>query len=643
MNSFESLDELYDYAPCGLITSLADNKIIKVNNTFLEWLGYEKDEIENKAEWTNLITMGGKIFHQTHLLPLFHSEDFIQEINLDFLKKNGEKLPALVNIKVKREKDRSVSYLRLAVFQFGQRKSYESEILKMKEQAQLANNAKSEFLTSMSHEIRTPLNGIIGFADLLMKTNLDSLQLKYLSIVNKSANSLLELVNDLLDFSKIEAGKLELFFEKVDLYEIIEHATDLIRYKAMEKKIEINIIIPENFHRHVLIDPLRLRQILINLLGNAIKFTSKGKIEIEVKTENINYKKREVELTFFVRDTGIGISPENQKKIFEAFSQADSSTTRKYGGTGLGLSISNKLLGLMNSKLELESELEKGSIFYFTLILKMTEDLVKIENPNTNEEANYQSIIIPKDSKILIVDDDEINIFLAKSILAGTILENNIFIATNGKEALSEFIKNKPDIIFMDIQMPEMNGYETTTAIRETEKDKRIPIIALTAGTIQEDIDKCFEAGMDDYASKPITKDRIEFLLRKWIGEASSALNQLNTTSGIEHFNFKEFKNRFGADKAFHLKVLSTANESFAASLKELTLLLGNRDLPSIHRCAHKMKGSAFTIGCKHLADLAIELEKQKEFKEEILLNIFRKIKQEIALIEPLIQIEINQ
>ena len=519
MNCIESLEEIYNDAACGLFSALPNNTIIKINDTFLHWLGYEREEIINKVEWTNLLTMGGKIYHQTHLIPLFHTDDFVQEINLDFIKKNDERLPSLVNIKVKKNKEGAISFLRIAVLHFEQRKSYESEILKMKAQAQAANSAKSEFLASMSHEIRTPLNGVIGFTDLLLKTDFNDLQAKYLGIVHKSANSLLDLINDILDFSKIEAGKLDLFLEKVDIIELVQHTTDVIQYKAMEKKNAVNIIIPPSIQSIVYADPVRLRQVLINLLGNAIKFTNDGVVEIEIKSNELDNEKKEVELTFIVRDTGIGISIENQEKIFEAFSQADSSTTRKYGGTGLGLTISNRLLGLMNSKLELESEYGKGSKFYFTLLLKISEeDESKLQSPATRSEENNQIRPVPKKSTILIVDDDDINRFLARSIVGQLIPEAILLEAASGKQALSEFRKSKPEIIFMDIQMPEMNGYETTIAIRNEEKGKRTPIIALTAGTIQEEIDKCFEAGMDDYASKPIVKDTFKKILNKWLG-----------------------------------------------------------------------------------------------------------------------------
>jgi PAS domain S-box-containing protein len=512
-----------------------------------------------------------------------------------------------------------------------EKKLAEMELQKARDAADSANKAKSEFLASMSHEIRTPLNGVIGFTDLLLKSEMSEVQSQYLQIVSQSANSLMDLLNDILDFSKIEAGKLELSYERVDIIDLISQATDLVKFKAYEKKLELIISISPKIERFAVVDSVRLRQILVNLMGNAIKFTEQGEIEIildklsDIKEEGYS------EIYFGVRDTGIGISEKNQKKIFEAFSQEDSTTTRKYGGTGLGITISNKLLEMMGSKLELESEVGKGSKFFFKLKLKTEigeketwegieqihsvlivddnknnrralKDMLALQNinsiqaesansalkelekkssfdliltdydmPDTNGLELVQKIIsnelykeIPiivihsssdneviekvskaygvkltlqkpiksKDlykaitkikkidkslgqiknelnekidlshTKILIVDDINTNRLLVKNILKSFSKDSQIIEAKNGQEAIHLFQNNSLDIIFMDVQMPEMNGYEATIEIRKLEKgNSRVPIIALTAGTVKAEIDECYESGMDDFAS----------------------------------------------------------------------------------------------------------------------------------------------
>ena len=654
----DPMQELYNEAPCGYFSALPDGTIIRVNDTLLNWLSYSNEDLVGKKQWTELLTIGGKIYHQTHFIPLLYMQDFIQEINFDFKKKTGEKLHVLINAKTKRDESGKLVLLRVIVIQFTQRKSYEQEILNAKQQAEIANRAKSEFLTNMSHEIRTPLNAVIGFTDLLLKTKLNDTQFQYMGIIYQSANSLLDLLNDILDFSKIESGRFELNIEKVDIFELASQAADVIKYKAHIREVEVLLNIDPITPRFIFADPIRLRQIIINLLGNAAKFTEQGEIEFKIEFQKSNDDLEEGEFIFSVRDTGIGISNENKVKIFEAFSQGDASITRRFGGTGLGLTISNRLLALMNTKLELETEHGLGSRFYFTLTAKYEygepihweqldriqhvlavdnnknnliiiknilsqagintdialsgqEGLDKIKNnkhydlvitdfhmPNMDgiefieilrNNLDLSSDILPililhsssddemlhracldldvqsrlvkpikiieifnalsklrkrkpqgliqsnidnstdnqfitlespeklSKVKILIVDDDEINLYLAKSILDQIYPNGIILQAANGKEAVERFKLETPDIVFMDVQMPEMNGYEATIEIRKLEKEIHVPIIAITAGTVKGDIEKCFHAGMNDYASKPVKKDLFEKMLDKWL------------------------------------------------------------------------------------------------------------------------------
>ena len=378
-------------------------------------------------------------------------------------------------------------------------------------QANEANKAKSEFLANMSHEIRTPLNGVIGFGELLNATELSPTQKEYVKFLNESAVLLMELINQVLDLAKIEAGKMQLNIERCSPRKIFETAVQLTQHLADKKNVKVYLTLDSKLPTTVYADSIRLSQVLINLLSNAIKFTDKGSVTLTVDVQ-AGSNASSVALTVGIRDTGIGISDAQKQVLFTAFGQADASTSKRYGGTGLGLVISNNLLHLMNSRVEFESELNKGSHFYFTLELPAEKE--PIQAPSASEDlkplANAAAAGNLRSEKpvALIVEDNELNLVLCRTLLAKLYPHYTFISATSGYQAIEMVEQHNPEFILMDIQMPDMDGRETTQKLRELKYNK--PIIACTANAISGEREKCLDAGMDDYIAKPINQELLQ-------------------------------------------------------------------------------------------------------------------------------------
>jgi signal transduction histidine kinase/CheY-like chemotaxis protein len=409
---------------------------------------------------------------------------------------------------------------------YTERKRLEEDLRKARTEAEEASKAKSQFLASMSHEIRTPLNGVIGFTDLLAGTPLSAIQQKYVDNANTAGKSLLEIVNSILDLSKIEAGRMELECLPFDLIELIEELAEMVRLQARNKGLELRVEIREDLNRQIISDPGRLRQILLNLLGNAIKFTEKGSVVLRMHYEALPNDQAVIRLE--VTDTGIGITEDQRKRLFHAFSQGDASINRKYGGTGLGLVISRLLTDLLGGQLTVDSEPGKGSTFAILLEVSFG-DIISPENkirPRTLsdpadvllsevagksvDKAEEPALGHGHDSAehtVLVAEDIEMNMLLTRTLLKRTIPSVRILEASNGAQAVQLYIENRPEFVLMDVQMPGMDGLAATRAIRKHEKAqgwKPIPIVALTAGVLNEEREECLRAGMDHFLSKPI-------------------------------------------------------------------------------------------------------------------------------------------
>ncbi|MCU0554794.1 MAG: PAS domain S-box protein [Syntrophales bacterium] len=545
---------------------------------------------------------------------------FSETLVLEHVRKDGSTFWGETQVSITVDDDGQIVGLQAVTRDITERKRAEI-LVKDKEAAEIANRAKSEFLARMSHEIRTPLNGIIGMTELCLGQDPDENIKGLLQTLYGEARSLSGLIDDILDLAKIEAGKMVLGTCPFDLADLIRTVEEGFAPRARQKGLHFETYLAPDIPVNLVGDPVRLRQVLVNLIGNALKFTPAG--GVSVSGELVRDAGGAVTVMVSVSDTGIGIPPDRQQRIFEAFEQADGSTTRQYGGTGLGIAIAKEIVRMMGGEIGVVSEPGEGSTFWFTAELQKGAEREAARGQEVGERpaAPVAGTLAPRQGRrILLVDDYAVNLEVARRHLeAGG---HAVALARNGREAIDAFRSGGYEIIFMDIQMPVMDGIEATRAIRALENGcgtaTRIPIVALTAHAVREYIDACLQAGMDDYLIKPVFRQNLLDKVARWTDGDGSAASRAaadrepaaSPPVPAEPMDFARALEEFDGNREFLVGLLERFLENVRAQLGTIREALDRADADILRREAHAIKGGAANLAAAELSSAAAELEK---------------------------------
>jgi len=596
--------------------------IVYVNKAFCDLTGYTADEaIGNTPRMLQGDDTSRDVLDELKS-NLMHGKPFQGE--LKNYAKDGTPYWLNISITPIKNHDGIVTHFTAIERDVTTQKTNEKELEEQKNKAETANVTKSEFLANMSHELRTPMNGIIGLSDLLMDTQLNDEQKQSVEAINKSSESLLMLLNDILDSSKIEAGEMTLENVPFNLRGLVNDSIKLFKPKIDEKKLDFKFHYSPSLPVGIISDSNRLQQILMNLISNALKFTDRGEIALTLSRTQNNILKVTID------DTGIGIPEDKQDHVFSKFSQADETTSRRYGGTGLGLAICKSLITIMGGKIGVHSIVGQGSSFWFTLPIVETDiEVLETKGVEIASQVDFGNV------HVMVVDDHPINLMLARKLLKKIGIQR-IQIVDNGQEAFEYTQVGMYDAILMDCQMPGMDGFQTTEAIRKMHKGQALhtPIIAVTANAMKGDRQKCLAAGMDDYISKPIDPNTLIQTLQKWIQTTEKRIDVEippdNAMGQNQHeippVNLDELRELFGDDPDDEKMLFDLFFTTAEESIENLQIAIDENDNEKWRKAAHKLKGSAANMRAEPLAKICTEAEQGYKDSEQKLTTIKDKI-----------------